>query len=369
MRRFFKSRPPLSGKHRRWWPKPKPRPESRRTQPHEFSESEPEAQAQAEPQVEPQDDATSDSTSDSDSEATVEIAGELKFTLSEAPAQARLLPGLLRTDKTTVRKFDSWYEFVSCAADESLAKWKRRASHGTESSYTRHGWFATSTFDQAVNMALNKGWPEGRKLLSDSLALVTPKPEPFRSEAYDVAGAYPIVQLYIAGDPATMVTSDNNITASKPVVRIDYCNSAHSAVSAECIMIRGAAVVSLAQTLEARGYSTEIRCAVYWTSEGCPDFTYQFVFKRAGEYLDIDRAAFALAHPSTMRRFGFALLEQHDELERGYNTNYGRTTTQHFDDGKPTIFIPGPRSGETPETARKAIADAASAYFTKDLAA
>jgi hypothetical protein len=268
---------------------------------------------------------------------------------------------------TIERNFPSWYDFITCVNDESLFKWKpnHRDSHnpGTET-----GWSGTKSWDQAIDMALYSGWPEGRNLLINSLAIVSPKPEPYKSIAYDVAGAFPMVPLYLTGEPAHMMNfPEFESVASNPIVRIDYNISVSGSVSPKSIMLRGAAVLSLCNTLENKGYSCEIRIFDICSS-GNDTFRYSIVFKRAGEPLDLDRAAFALAHPSTLRRFGFALQEQIPEHEKTMNTGYGHPIHQRYDSDLRSIFLHSTLFGyqETPESARKAVELAAEQYLNHE---
>lgn len=260
-----------------------------------------------------------------------------------------------------IREFASWYEFVKCVTDPTLNAWgtRHQSSHRTNDS----GWSGTPTWEDAVRMATITGWPEGRKLLTDQLAIVRPKPEPYKSIEYSVAGAFPMVPNYCAGDPECMVIDPGaDIRNSKPIVRIDYNHWIHAGVTVEAMMLRGAAVISLAETLEARGYSTELRIIGNTQSYArgrVKTWRYSIVYKRAGEPLDLDRAAFAIAHPASMRRLAFALLEQSPTLVEFY-PGYGMPLGQPNDklsDG--TIFVPGVLGRETPETARQAVQSAA----------
>src|SRR5215471_5572917 len=150
------------------------------------------------------------------------------------------------------RQFSSWWEFVQSAIDESLVGWKgRRSSREVDSEYGRiRGdlpWHGTDTWEEAVDMAVRKGWPDGKKMLEDSLAVVRPKVEPFKSIEMSVAGAYPMVPNYAAGDPECMVIDPgSDIRHARPIIRIDYCNWTHAGVTPKDMMLRGAAVVSLA---------------------------------------------------------------------------------------------------------------------------
>lgn len=294
--------------------------------------------------------------------------GSIEGGRDSATAEERWASTIIRSPGLTYRAFESWDSFCECVADESLARWSHRSSHSKSG---ESGWAGTSTFDKAIEMATTTGWPEGRELMSESLALVAPRPEYYSSMSFDVAGAYPMVPLYCAGEPECMVDFGADLRQSKPVVRIDYTCSALGYISPKEMMLKGAAVLSLCDQLEARGHSVELRIVSNWdNSSGSTNhqFHYSVVFKRAGQPWDLDRAAFACANPATMRRLGFALVEQHSELERGFGSGYGRTNNRPIADSTSpnTIFIPGARSGETAESAAKAVAQAAKDFLGEE---
>lgn len=288
------------------------------------------------------------------------------FELTDPTEQPPELTGLWREtiDGVTYhcREFRSWFDFVMCAADDSTPRWAKLASRRFDTS----GWAGTTTFKEALDMALRTGWPEGRKLLSDMMVAVAPTPKAYESLVFEVAGAFPCVPVYCAGDPACMMLDPGaDLRTSKPIVRIDYSNNALSNVTPESMMLRGAAVLSLASALEHQGLSVELR--IVGTSIGTnlkDKFRHMIVYKEAGQPLDLDRAAFALAHPAVFRRLVFSINEQHLDLEPTFGANYGSTChTEPADptSGKPggAIFIPSTMGGETPDTARKAVEAAA----------
>ncbi len=261
------------------------------------------------------------------------------------------------------REFSSWYEFVTCVADPALRAWKtpRLKSQTTSNS----SWAGTSTFKAAIDMALRTGWPDGRKLLSEMLVSVRQKTETFKSLSFDVAGMFPCVALYNAGDPACMFSdSTQYIRAANPIIRIDFNHNASGFVSSSDIMLRGAAVVSLAQSLEASDLNVEINMIGNVACGSTHILRYSAPFKRADESLDLDRAAFAIAHPSTLRRLAFALYEQHPELESLISTSYGSPIFSPHDTNPNTITIPNSTGHETPATARAAVQAAASSLLT-----
>lgn len=292
-----------------------------------------------------------------------------QFALDEPPERPFILPGFRKSGRTIIREFQSWTDFVLCTGDESLQAWSQynieRRSHKPDN--PEKPFYSTPNFETAIDMALRTGWPEGRKLLYDSLVAVIPRPSIFASEIYEVAGPIPVVPIYITGDPACMQDWQSDRLAVNKIVRIDYSRSAGRGIKPETTMNRGAAVLSLANSLEQQGYSTELRIVNYVT-EWETDFFSAIVYKRAGEFLDIDRAAFALAHPSMHRRLVWALREQHKEIEGEYAGGMGSPNQNQFEEtlAENTIFIPGADRNETLEESRRAVEQAAQSYLQKE---
>lgn len=300
-----------------------------------------------------------------DEESEPEQETPIPFILTPAPTGGRVLVGFDRVGDEWIRDFRSWHEFVTSAIHDP-SSWADRSSHDAERG-RKGGWYGTPDFETAIEMALRSGWPEGRELLSECLVAIPPRPRIFESVEFEVAGAFPNIPLYCAGDPACMVLDPGlSLRASKPIIRIDYNHWVVSSVTPKDMMLRGAAIVSLADSLERQGFSTELRIIgnsrAGFMKTG-KVFRYNIVYKEAGQPLDIDRAAFAIAHPSSMRRLAFAIMEQHPDLEEDFSGSYGYPMHESND---PTsgqfggaIFVPGSHGNETPESAKAAVETAA----------
>lgn len=254
-----------------------------------------------------------------------------------------------------VREFDTWDAFVTQACEPGVWTKTTLASHTSNTKAAGlTGGYGTATWAEAVKFA-RFGWPEGRERLNDAIAVVMPKREVCRSYGRDVAGEYPIVSLAIAGDPMCMALPKRTLQAGHPVVRIDYGCNVSGGISAKAVLNRGAALLSIIDRLEARGFSTELRIVMQnepaYGGQG-PNFVVTCVYKRAGDALDIDRAAFALTNPSVQRRFKFALQEQVAEAQKHYADTYGGSIYGSIDPD--AIYVPGAGDDdEKPELARK----------------
>jgi hypothetical protein len=271
---------------------------------------------------------------------------------------------------TTTRTFESWMDFIYCASDLGLRGWTHGAI-SNEHEEANGSYYATETLDQAIDMAIWSGWPEGRDLLIDTMAQVVPTNEYRVHHELDVAGSFPIVPIYCAGDPSCMMSIETEtLRQHRPIVRIDYNNVCSFAIKPASMMMMGAAVLSFAQTLENAGYSVELRIIGNMRDKK-NKFRYNVVYKRAGEPLDLDRAAFAIAHPSTMRRFALGLLEQHLDLNHFGSAGHGYPMREANDptSGKPggAIFIPPASRNYTTISECKTIVENAAADLISQL--
>lgn len=81
--------------------------------------------------------------------------------------------------------------------------------------------------------------------------------------------------------------------------------------------------------------------------------------------------AFAIAHPSVIRRFQLAILEQSSECERGYHRGYGRHADKPLISRDPlTIYIPFLQSQVSITQAKQIVEEAAASWLEpKEIAA
>lgn len=265
-------------------------------------------------------------------------------------------------------RFDAWDDFLTHAAKPGV--WRPCESDFRDD--FRAKWTGTASLADAIHLA-RFGWPAGRARMADALVNVRAARADALTHKRDVAGAYPDVPRAVAGDPMSMISATRTRAGTQPVIRVDVDFCMSNTVPAEVIMRRGAILLNLVDQLENNGYSVELRITA---TMGRKDIDgnragYQLAvtFKRAGEPLDVDRAAFALAHASTLRRLMFSAIEQHADLERMLTHSYGRT--MHVpapDHDEATIFVPAPEHDGAHNDAalRKAIEQHFTDYLDND---
>ena len=178
-------------------------------------------------------------------------------------------------------------------------------------------WHGTNTFEEAVEVA-RRGWSEGAK---EALSLRARVESSVRdlinarssSYVYDLSGECVDVGRYLSGEPECFITEvSTGESNSRPVVKIVANLAASGSVSTHSLIVRGAAIVAAIDILEALGRRVEawIAKGSATTRSGGNIHETHVLVKSAGQPLDIDRLAFAVAHPACLRRLCFSVMEQ-----------------------------------------------------------
>jgi hypothetical protein len=255
--------------------------------------------------------------------------------------------------------FDSFEDFLDqCRAplsQECLTAWtfgyKDCPSSAREGSYNFSG---TESYDQALQLATD-GWPEGRAMITDKIESLAPYVTAalrLPGEEYSVAGYLPDVPLMCTGSPAYMFAEGDDVPARARVVRFLVNIAANSNTDAAHIMNRGAAIAAVVDYFENAGTRVEVELCMVAENEALAE--YYLPVKRADEHVEPDRFAFAIAHPSMLRRFMFRMMEHNPKLAEIFGSGYGSAK-----DAKPDpdqVYFPSGASGcYTPAEALKAV--------------
>ena len=267
-----------------------------------------------------------------------------------------------RKTQNYLADFREWDSFESYLDDvenvPASPEWGALSSTEGNASFSN-----TDSFDDALKLAW-EGWAEGLNMMSESVEELRPYTAALTKTPdweFAPAGALPNVAAYCAGDPCSMMTPTVSFAGGKPIVRFLVNITASAFVSAETMMRRGAAILSVIEYLESGGMSCELVMVEAGREErGIESGSwseYRIMLKHAGAHLDMDRVAFALAHPSMLRRLLFRTIEQCGDLRKdGLYRNYGHVHDVSPDPGQ--IYLKALTSSwefETPETALRTI--------------
>lgn len=184
-------------------------------------------------------------------------------------------------------------------------------------------WTGTPSMSAAIDLARN-GWQKGADDAARVLETLDVEHALERRRSYAVAGGAVSVGRMLAGNPAHMIKRPK--LPGRRVITLFTDYAASYRIKPENLLVRAACVAAIADILESSGYS----CEIVAVSSGRrptdkPAMQFAVTVKQAGEKLNVSDAAFALGHPSFLRRFQFACVCQADELER-YWSNQGMPT-------------------------------------------
>lgn len=227
--------------------------------------------------------------------------------------------------------FNTWHEFLEFVERATPAT-KMHRSHAV--SFKETIFRGTANFAEAIELA-RSGWADGESrvnaISAQILSQVTSLIERQHID-YDVTGMAIDMGAYLTGEPHCWQTQTHTIEDGAGVkhVRLVFNGGASGGINAETLIAKGATVAALVQSLEAASIRVELwaLCTCATGERGTPpDYECRVLIKRADQHLDMGRIVFALAHPSMLRRLGFAARESYadvmQQLGRRIPNGYG----------------------------------------------
>lgn len=194
-----------------------------------------------------------------------------------------------------------------------------------------HDWDLGVGFQGAIDMA-RQGWQAGVDKLQKIYKPVIPQGVA-RTRAYSVAGHSPCIGRFLSGAPDCMNTRIFSDTNKKPVIDITICPVAGSGVSGDNMLLFGAAIAEIIINLEASGYAINIDAAMIIDASMTDVISGSFISLKKSNYpLDMSRLIYFMAHPSFLRRLGFADFTHKLEMNKDTSSSLGRV--MDFDDVK-----------------------------------
>lgn len=206
-----------------------------------------------------------------------------------------------------IDKFGSLYE---------MTRYAEKNPHLGESSNENTNWVdngRTKSLADAVKFS-DEGWQEARPQIDKMLAEVQEQVGERFSQVTRVqiglAGGGVHMGRYLAGRPDCMVGFRRQpSTRHGRMVRVVYDFGANGSTHSETMLKRGAIVAVLIDTLATLGLSVELvgETTVKIGDKGT--HTTLVTLHDAKEHMDINALAYAVAHPSMLRRLAFAVRE------------------------------------------------------------
>ena len=240
------------------------------------------------------------------------------------------------TDKNIyVTEYNSLGEFftdITSRPNNDFFK-DRHSSETPEPANKYHKWYNTASFNEATQL-LTHGWDAAAGKLATKVKLTNATSTAVRSSkpSYGVVGSQASVPRYLQGIPTNMVSRQMTYAKQKVVTitkGIAYnCGWSPEAILAECTK-----ALQIIQSMENGGQ--RVRLNVLW----CISDSYRqnhtackVCVKQPDERLNLSKMAFALAHPSMLRRMFFKWLETDNFTERDMGPFYGMPARQDIKD-------------------------------------
>lgn len=150
------------------------------------------------------------------------------------------------------------------------------------------------------------GWSEGARNVAFEAAAVTQigdRPHQF----YDVAGEFPDVARFCAGDPLHMRRHKRE---RKPVIHLLVNVCCSGSIRAKTFAMYGGAVAALVDQIENSGHRVELDVVAINSHVGRGRSICGWKVKRSEDALDLSAVAYSIAHPGAYRRLIFAMWER-----------------------------------------------------------
>lgn len=229
--------------------------------------------------------------------------------VTAAGADATLYPSL------------TWAELLGMCRERAAAGALRGAADNSQTP-GGDGFRVTRTFAECLGL-LENGWLEGAAKMA-AADLQAPAGDPDRDWHLSVAGFFPEVGAYVAGEPECMFRLDVNPEARRRV-RVFVPTGYSAYLSTEFLMEYAYALAAYVRGLEATGASVSVVAVDTSTrhSECNREFHVRpYEVKRYDEPMMLARIAF-VGHPDFLRRVVFAVRERTPGAEAIAKNCYG----------------------------------------------
>ena len=232
------------------------------------------------------------------------------------------------TKKEHLYIYDNVGDFVEWLRKTPQTRKGKEYSCSTRTSDYTTSFAGTESFEAAQELLDNGDAKLSRMIMEQAVNIKAKSNTGYMRSSGIVSnpqGFVPNIGAYLTGHPNNMVNIRQTFKPMCKVLTIVY-NIAVNSFTATNQMISAASKIACAiSTLEAKGYRINVYICTYVKNfkSKASDNAVGFVMKikDAGKPLDTLRIAYPLAHPSMLRRHGFAFLERADfKLPSGYGT-------------------------------------------------
>lgn len=238
-----------------------------------------------------------------------------------------------RTVKVENRDKPVTFRERSIGTIEECLLWARDSKKSLSSCNVETGrnkWTGTTNVDEYINM-LRYGWETGVKLAHELDGMTSDASEQL-TFVPSVAGVFPIVPAYLAGNPVNMYAPVIQETENRRGVTLVIDASYNSSTAAKTALEYAQEIMKLVIWFQQQRIDVAVYATVAALMYG-KRVVYLVPVRHCGDVLQVERIA-AVLHPSFLRRGFFALVEYEYHLDKGVtypecatcNSGYGKST-------------------------------------------
>jgi hypothetical protein len=209
--------------------------------------------------------------------------------------------------KHMIRKYESIGAMYEHAAQDGPAG-KRRTSQEKEA-----GTFAGPHTWAEMPDLVKYGWQDQVALIENMAANIMEKVtdaglDTTYTVAWDVSGGFVDVAAHLSG-VAECMGEAHLVPKPATVLRLLLSVDANGWITADYLIERGAVILALCEVARRIGISTEVWVAIGSGGANGAKYETATLVKRADDPTDLAALAYALAHPSVLRRLSFGCME------------------------------------------------------------
>lgn len=233
---------------------------------------------------------------------------------------------------TVIVEYNSIQEFVDyCMKTPVNDSFRNKIRASEEVSNERTRFSGTKSLEEALDLMRN-GWSEGSERLSHIFKEKVKANEigKVRRNVIGMQGYQPIVPLYLANQPESMVSSVLKPMKQK-IVTLDKDISYSCHFRSYEIMENSAKALKIIHSFESSGYRCNLNVVLgtqaYTRDVGFKKYFVKVRVKSANERFNISKMTFPLAHTSMLRRIYLKWLEVYPDVPSGFTGGYGSPST------------------------------------------
>lgn len=222
----------------------------------------------------------------------------------------------LRTWKAEFESMNEFYKYICDTPLNDAFRWKTLSSVNNSFAFSH-----THSYEEAVELFHN-GWDDMAKQLTEKLKVIDKQTQVISKprRVNSVAGYQANVPRYLQGNPKSMIAKQQQPVKQK-IVNITKSIAYSAGATTKQMIEESIKTLQIVKKLEAAGYRVNLN--IGWGVKEDRSIFLKVRVKSANERLNISKTAFAMCHPSMLRRLCFRFEEVYPQYTEQFTHGYG----------------------------------------------